>query len=62
MGWAQLVTGCLGLGLVVLWGSALRGEGREWGLIAIFPRFFAGIGNSFISAGGLGAGLSFWGV
>ena len=32
------------------------------GLIAIFIRLFATVGGAFILAGGLGAGLSFYGV
>ena len=53
----QSVAGYLGLALVFVWGGALRG-----GLIAIFIGLFATVGGIFILAGGLGAGLSFYGV
>ena len=36
-------------------------RGRE-GLVSVFHEFSAGIGGAFILAGGLGAGLSFYGV
>ena len=36
-----------------------RGVG---GLISVFREFYAGIGEAFILAGGLGAGPSFYGV
>ena len=45
---------CLGLALVSMWNSALRGS-----LISGFQDFFASIGKTFILARGLGAGLSF---
>ena len=34
----------------------------ERGFISVFQEFFASIGRAFILAGGLGAGLSFYGV
>ena len=34
----------------------------EKSLISVFQEFFASIGKAFILAGGLGAGLSFYGV
>ena len=48
----------MGLALVFLWGSVLR----VGGLVAIFGKFFAIVGEDFIVAGGLVAGLSFYGV
>ena len=53
----QSGTGYLRLALVFVW-NARRGKG----LVAIFRDFFASIGKIFILAGGLGTGLSFYGI
>ena len=56
----QSFTGYSGLALVFVWGGALRVGGG--GFISIFRGFFASVGGVFVLAGGLGAGLSFYGV
>ena len=48
----QWLTGYLGLVLVFVWGGARRG-----GLISVFQEFSTSIGEAFILAGGLGAGV-----
>ena len=53
----QWLGGYLGLAVVFVWGGASGG-----GLISVFRGFSAGIGGAFILAGGLGAGLSSYGV
>ena len=53
----QWLTGFLGLALV---SCGVAHSGEE--LIYVFQGFSASIGGAFISGGGLGAGLSFYGV
>ena len=63
---AWLCVGVLGLAAVVHGifgaGSSIRGGGGGGGLNCGFQGFFASIGEIFILAGGLGTGLSFYGV
>ena len=56
--WLRWSTGYLGLALVFVGGGGGRGGGLNCG----FQGFFASIGEIFILAGGLGTGLSFYGV
>ena len=53
--WLRWSTGYLGLALVFV-------GGERGGLNCGFQGFFASIGEIFILAGGLGTGLSFYGV
>ena len=57
----QLVAGYLRLALVFVWGGALRGGRGGGGIGPFFRGVCASIGKVFILAGGLGAGLSFYG-
>ena len=45
-----------------VWGGAPRGGGGAGGLVTIFRGFSASASGVFVLAGGLGAGLSFYGV
>ena len=49
----QWLTGYLGLALVFVWDGAQR---------EAFSFYFSSVNKAFILAGGLGAGLSFYGV
>ena len=57
--WAFLRSVAGYVGVVFVWGGALRGGG--WGcLFAVFQGCFAGVGGG--AGGAVGAGLSFYGV
>ena len=56
--WLQWVAGCLGLALVFVWGNAQSWCGGDGGgVVSIYRDFASSVGEAFILAGRLCAGL-----